>query len=50
MVANTVELRRKIAEVIQEEYIPELVKTDDVLEYMFIGGLVACSQFLSHKE
>ncbi|MBR3358021.1 MAG: ROK family protein [Solobacterium sp.] len=50
MVANTVELRRKIAEVIQEEYIPELVKTDDVLEYMFIGGLVACSQYLSHKE
>ena len=49
MVANTVELRRKIAEVIQEEYIPELVKTDDVLEYMFIGGLVSCSQYLSRK-
>ena len=50
MVANTAELRRKIAEVIQEEYIPELVKVDDVIEYMFVGGLMACSQYLKQKE
>ena len=47
MIPNTLELRRMIAEIIQEEYIPELVKTDDVIEYMFIGGMMACHEELN---
>ena len=50
MVPNTAELRRMIAEVIQAEYIPELVKTGDVIEYMFIGGLMACAEELARKK
>lgn len=43
-------LRQEIARVVQEAYIPELIKVDDVIEYMFVGGMMICVQELSKQR
>ena len=50
MVYDLEKLKEEIGKVIQPEYIPELIKTDDVIEYMFVGGMMLCVQELSRQR
>jgi predicted NBD/HSP70 family sugar kinase len=50
MVYDLAMLREEIAKVVQEEYIPKLIKVDDVIEYMFVGGMMLCVQELSRQR
>ena len=50
MVYDLAMLREEIAKVVQEEYIPKLIKVDDVSEYMFVGGIMLCVQELSRHR
>ena len=49
MVYDLDELKREIAKVVQEAFIPELIKVDDCIEYMFVGGMMMCVDEL-HKN
>ena len=50
MVYDLAMLREEIAKVVQEEYIPKLIKVDGVIEYMFVGGMMLCVQELSRQR
>jgi cellobiose-specific phosphotransferase system component IIB len=39
MIPDTEDLRRKLEECLSEDMVPDLIKIDDVTEYMFAGGL-----------
>ncbi len=44
------QLKEYLAQYMQREFIPELIKVDDVLEYMFVGGMMMCINHLSHAR
>lgn len=44
MVPDMDELHHSLAEVFQEEFIPRLVKVNDCVEYMFVGGLMEAAR------
>lgn len=50
MVYDLGQLKKEIANYVQEEFIPELIKVDDVIEYMFVGGMMLCVQELSRQR
>jgi cellobiose-specific phosphotransferase system component IIB len=50
MVYDLGELKKEIARYVQEEFIPELIKVDDVIEYMFVGGMMQCVQELTKQR
>ncbi len=50
MVPDMEELRSRISEIVQEEFIPELVKIEYVPEYMFVGGLMKCVSILNGES
>ncbi|MBQ7992842.1 MAG: ROK family protein [Solobacterium sp.] len=50
MVYDLTELKKEIAKYVQEEFIPELIKVDDVIEYMFVGGMMQCVQELTKQR
>ncbi|MDO4521375.1 MAG: hypothetical protein Q4B44_07000, partial [Erysipelotrichaceae bacterium] len=50
MVYDLGELKKELAKYVQEEFIPELIKVDDVIEYMFVGGMMQCVQELARQK
>ena len=44
------ELKEYLGHFIYKEYLPELIKVDDVIEYMFIGGMMQCVEALSRDR
>lgn len=50
MIYDLEKLKDLLAEYMQREFIPDLIKVDDVLEYMFVGGMMLCVQYLSHHR
>ena len=50
MVYDVSQLKKEIAKYVQEEFVPELIKVDDVIEYMFVGGMMICVQDLSKQR
>lgn len=40
MLPNLEELRNELSKNFQEEFIPDLIKVDDVEDYMFAGGIL----------
>jgi DNA primase catalytic core len=50
MVYDVSQLKKEIAKYVQEEFVPELIKVDDVIEYMFVGGMMICVQELSKQR
>jgi len=50
MVPDMELLRKKIAETVQEEFIPKLEKVTDVIEYMFAGGMMRCTEALTKRR
>lgn len=43
------ELRKKLAKTFKEEYIPELIKVESIVEYMFLGGAELMRQVVEAK-
>ena len=50
MVYDLDKLRDELAQYVQREYLPELIKVDSVIEYMFVGGMMLCVQELSKQR
>ncbi len=50
MIYDLDQVRDALAEYMQREFIPELIKTDDVIEYMFVGGMILCVEYLSKQR
>lgn len=40
MLPNLEELRNELSKNFQEEFIPDLIKVDDVEDYIFAGGIL----------
>lgn len=50
MVPDMEELKKSLAQYIQEPFIPELVKVDNVIEIMFIGGMMMCVETIAKEH
>ncbi len=50
MIYDLDQLKDYLAGYMQREFIPELIKVDDILEYMFVGGMMMCIKELSHRH
>ena len=50
MIYDISKLKDYLTEFIRPEFIPELVKVDDVIEYMFVGGMMTCVEYLTRSQ
>ena len=50
MIYDLDQLKEYLAHYIRKDYLPDLIKVDDVIEYMFVGGMMLCVGELSRQK
>ena len=50
MIYDLDHLREYLGHYIRKDYLPELIKVEDVIEFMFVGGMMLCVGELSRKR
>lgn len=50
MVPDMEELKKSLAQYVQEAFIPDLVKVDNIIEIMFIGAMMMCVETIAKEH
>lgn len=49
LITNTGELEKELEKFVPKAFVPEIVKIEDVLEYILLGQMVLCTQWKEGK-